>query len=675
LLEKSIIKNDKNINKAISINLKLLILLTPLVLYKNVDFFRANQEAWLKLFVLIGIILLTFKYLVIKKLIWKKSKIDLSIFLFILIMSVSLLISEYLLISLRDYIIFISYFIIYFLIKYTVENENEFNSIIRLFFITSFLVSVYTLLHYYGVISCLREFGPVISTLGQKNWTSNYLALIFPLIFSYFLLEKSKRKKKYYFVFLSIVYATLMICQSRGIWISIVLTTIFAVFIIFKFNLIKIFQENKKWLVLLLVIFLIITIIYSTDNLLNKSDLTVPERALSTFDEKDPSINTRMLIWKNTLQMIKDNPLLGSGIGTFKMNYLNYQAKYLKNNSDYTKYWTNAKESHNEYLQIGAELGIIGLGIFFSILFIFYNLVLSYFKKETQNEKKIIIFGLFIGITCFLIHSLFTFPLHVPALGSAFFIIIGLAIVYIKGFNFFEVNKPKNSKKNIKKRQSSRLTILIIILILLVAIFLIDSLVIRTYLAEVYAYKGNENFELGNYNNALSNYEYATKLDPYNGGILLNLGATYCNLAISDEAEKMLKQAKKYINDRNIYRNLGLCYLQNGNYKNAKEAMKYASYLDPKYSEAYFYLGYMYFLEENYNDAIKQWNKILEIDPDYSNKYIILSNLGIVYQKKQMPNKALEYFLEALQLAPEGSPIIEEIEGEIYNIYEGKLDN
>jgi hypothetical protein len=31
--------------------------------------------------------------------------------------------------------------------------------------------------------------------------------------------------------------------------------------------------------------------------------------------------------------------------------------------------------------------------------------------------------------------------------------------------------------------------------------------------------------------------------------------------------------------------------------------------------------------------------------------------------------------LYALQLAPEDSPVIEEIEKEIYNIYKGKLDN
>ncbi len=39
-----------------------------------------------------------------------------------------------------------------------------------------------------------------------------------------------------------------------------------------------------------------------------------------------------------------------------------------------------------------------------------------------------------------------------------------------------------------------------------------------------------------------------------------------------------------------------------------------------------------------------------EIEPDFSNKYVVLNNLGIVYKKKQMPNKDLGYFLQTLQL-------------------------
>jgi hypothetical protein len=40
-----------------------------------------------------------------------------------------------------------------------------------------------------------------------------------------------------------------------------------------------------------------------------------------------------------------------------------------------------------------------------------------------------------------------------------------------------------------------------------------------------------------------------------------------------------------------------------------------------------------------------------------------------------MPDEALEYFLEALELAPENNTISEEIKKEIDNIYKSKLDN
>ena len=674
-MKKYLIIKDDILKNIILLDLKFLILITPLVIYKYVDRFRANQEAWLKLFVIIGITLWTLKCLKDNKIIWKKSEIDLYIFLFILIINLSLLISGYKMISLKDYLIFLSYFFIYFLIINNIEDKRQFNSFIHLFFISSFIISVYTLLHYYGFIFYLKEFGPVISTIGQKNWISNYLALIFPIIFSFFLIEEIKRKKLFYYLLLSVLYTTLLICQSRGIWISIILTAIFAISIIVKFKLLEVFHKNRKWLGLLLATFIIITVIYSTDNPLNKSAINVTERAISTFDEQDSSINARLLMWRTNFEMIKEKPLFGTGIGTFKINYLDYQAKFIKNNPYYRKYSGKAEEAHNEYLQMGAELGIVGVGVFLAILFIFYRLVLNYLKKERSNKNKMIVLGLITGITSFLIHSSFTFTLHVPALGSAFFIIFSLTIIYLKDFNLYELDILTNVKENVKSRRYLKFIIFFNILILLIMVFSINSIVVKPYLAEVYAYKGRENLELGKYGDALTDFEYAEKLDPYNGRILLNLGATYYNLSIFKEAKNKLEQSKKYYNDHNIHRNLGLCYKQQENYQKAEEEFKYAIYLNPKFINAHVDLAYLYAIKNDYDKAIIEWNKILEVDPNFSEKYNVLYFIGLAYQRKQMPDKASEYFVQALKLAPEGNTIIEEIEKEIYNIYKGKLSN
>lgn len=660
--------------------LKLSILFTPLVAYKYVDRYLINQETWLKLFIVLGGGIYLIGFLREENKTIKRNKISLPLVLLILIAIFSFIKNGFLMSSLHDGIIFSAYFILYFLIIKNIKNQYQFKSFIQLFFLTSFIIALYTILHYYDFISYLQEYGQVASLIGQRNWISNYLALIFPLMICYYLLEKIKKKKMIYFISLSFLYTALIICQSRGILISLSLTLLFGIFLIFKFNFLNLFKENKKWLILLLISFIIITLIYSNDNPLNKSALTVPQRVISTFDEKDLSINFHILTWKVTGLMIKDKPFLGGGIGSFKINYLDYQAGFLKEHPEYNQYWTNAKEAHNEYLQIGAEIGLFGLGIVLLLILKLYILFIIFLKKETDSKRKLICWGLLLGVTSFLIHSLFTFPLHVPALGSAFFIILGLGAAYIKNFDLSK-EKNKEREKNYlmngekKSVNSSRLPLLYTILVLLIMLILINDIVVRPYLAEVYAYQGEKYFEDDNNIESALKYTSAHKLDPFNGRALFNLGVNYYILMIYGDAEKIFKESKKYYNNKDIYGNLGLCYMKMGDYQRAEEEFKYAIYLDPRFIKAYSDLGLLYFEKGNFDASIEQWQKILEIEPNFSEKYAVLANLGAVYKKKEMSDKALEYFLKALQLIPDGNPIIKEIEENIYNIYKSNLKN
>jgi len=206
-------------------------------------------------------------------------------------------------------------------------------------------------------------------------------------------------------------------------------------------------------------------------------------------------------------------------------------------------------------------------------------------------------------------------------------------------------------------------------------IWTINLVAVKPYIAEIKYFNGMRHNVDGNYKEALTYFEQAALLYPYNGRILHALGTTYYNLGNLSKAEEVLQKAIRYMIDANTFYNLGLVYRQAGLFSKAEEEFRYAAYLIPKFTKAYYDLGYLYFIQEKYDDTIEQWSKILEIEPLFDNKYIVLNNLGIVYKKKQMPDKALEYFLEALVLAPEDSPVIEEIEKEIYNIYKSNLDN
>jgi|LDZT01.1.fsa_nt_gi O-antigen ligase/Tfp pilus assembly protein PilF len=651
--------------------LKLFILICPIAVYKYVFYFRASQLLWVKLFTTITIVLYIISLIQINpnhKIQINYSNIYIPIIFFLLAILLSNWInSPDIPVDIEQVVIFIGYFVLFFLIINIVDKEKHFKQHILLLIFTSTFIALYIILHYYGIITYLHDFGPIISPIGQKNWTSNYISLIFFILFVFFLLENNMNKKLLYFVCLLVQYTALMICQSRGIWISIFLSIIFGIFIIYKYKLAEIFKQNFKWLSILFIVLVIITSIYSTENPFNKSRVTVAQRALSTFDKEDTSINRRLLIYKVTLEMIKDRPIFGSGIGSFKYNFLDYQADYVKRNPIYIKNTQKSTEVHNEYLQIFSETGLIGLLSFLSIFILFLYKALNYFIKKKDNKKRLVLLGLFLGITCFLLHSLFSFPLHVPACGSAFFILLALTYVFLNNFDFKSIiiNKRIGNTK-IKKI----ITSFLIVIILILGGYTINNLAIKPFLAYRYAFCAEKMNANNKVSEALIYYQLSLNNNPEYGKIMHNLGATYYNIDMIDKAIDSLLKSKQYYNHQNIYYNLGLAYAKAGEHKKAEEEFIKAINLEQKFWEAYNSLASLYVYQGEYERAIEQWQRAIDLELKFKEKHIFLYYIGMAYQRMENQEEAYNYFLEALKEAPDDSPIMEDIEQELLKIFQ-----
>ena len=673
-MNKNFVKNDNIYNNIIITSLKLLILFIPLFCNKNIVYLRINQEFILKIFIIFSFTFWILSHLNNTGFEININQLNLPIFLFVFTMTMSLVSSNNLIVSLREFIVFLFYIILFFIIINNIKEKLQFNSLIKILFLTSTIISIFTLMHYYGVdLTYLKAYSDIVSPIGNKNLISNYLATIFPIIFSYYLLEDTRKNKIIYYLILSICYTTIIICQTRSIWIGIFLTLMIGIFLFIKYKLsFNIFRKNNKWLILLFVTFTVITVIFSTENILNKSRITTVQKMASIYEDNFSSINERLFIWRATTDMIKEKPLFGSGIGSFKINYLYYQAKIFEDNNEYLKYWMYTLDAHNEYLQIGAELGLVGLLIFLYMMYIFYSLFLQYIKKEKNIKNQIIALGLIGGITIYLFDCMFSFPFRIPALGTTFFTILGLTFIYTKNTFISENVKEKNII--ILKIKKPKYNIIFSAIMIIAMILAIDCLVLRPYLAEINYGKGRIQSMEGNYNTALPYLEYGEKLDPFNGRILLDLGDIYYKFNMYNESIKYFNKAKKYSSDVINYRNLGMCYLQTGDYIESEKNLKYAIFLDPKFIKAYFNLGFLYYLQKEYDMSIEQWNNVLSIEPDYEKSYIIFYYLGMAYSAKDINAKALEYFLEALRLVPEGEPIEKEIEEEINKIYKSKLE-
>lgn len=94
------------------------------------------------------------------------------------------------------------------------------------------------------------------------------------------------------------------------------------------------------------------------------------------------SISQRLVYYKNTLNLIKEKPLLGWGTGTFSSVYKDFIIKnnlFTKNQQTYL-YPTNP---HNEYLLFGMQLGICGVSL---LIWFFYVIFKSSFLISTPEK-------------------------------------------------------------------------------------------------------------------------------------------------------------------------------------------------------------------------------------------------------------------------------------------------
>lgn len=113
----------------------------------------------------------------------------------------------------------------------------------------------------------------------------------------------------------------------------------------------------------------------------------------------------RLSYWKDTLKIIKVKPFTGVGLGNFNL----LQSRY----------------AHNSYLQIWAEMGILGIT---SILWLIIAGLKSIIKHIKTSPHRNQIICLITTNTAFLIHNFVDFTFFLPEVALIWWIILGLNV-------------------------------------------------------------------------------------------------------------------------------------------------------------------------------------------------------------------------------------------------------
>ena len=139
-------------------------------------------------------------------------------------------------------------------------------------------------------------------------------------------------------------------------------------------------------------------------------------RVVGTVNSEDPTTG-RVHFWDVTLDIIKNHPIIGTGLGAFGVVYTGYDSR----NGLY-----RLEQAHNDYLQVLSDGGIVGalLGLFFII-----NLFrLGFMRRESRDDfRRGVATGAMAGCFAVLVHSFFDFTLHTPANALLFLVLAALA--------------------------------------------------------------------------------------------------------------------------------------------------------------------------------------------------------------------------------------------------------
>jgi O-antigen ligase len=471
--------------------------------------------------------------------------------------------------SLTELVYFISYILTFSIA--TQFSKEEKTKLILAIIISGCFISIYGLYQYFfGIRDTLK----IISANPNFPNISNYARdfLLFKRVFATFFSPDKLAAFLLYIIFLSLGISFLPNLKTGikiFITINFFISTLalvlsksaggIAAFIICFFVLLALMLYNRnredKTFVLALSVILIIVSVCAILIIKIRLDETI-----KSYNIKN-SIAQRLDYWKAAIDIIKDFPLKGIGLGNFKVLYTKYKSAL----SDETYY------AHNSYLQIFCETGFLG---FIILLVLFFSFIKLSFTKIKHNNVKNLDVGIFCAVMTFIVRNFFDYDLYLPELTFLWCICAGLMIPF--------PTIKKNTKLN---------NLLCIPLFMLLLVFqLSDGISLKLL-------KNSQNLLFNKeYEDSAKTLEKAVLFMPINDQIYNRLAKSYELLVNKDRMyfEKALNRYEKAISLNYLsaynHADLGLFFSRNNMTDEAISELKNALELYPTKIEFCIYL-------------------------------------------------------------------------------------
>lgn len=429
------------------------------------------------------------------------------------------------------------------------------------------------LLQLYGYQESLHTGYKMTGSFHNPGPFGVYIAGIFIFALGHYLGSNNAVLKNISGIVCLICILALPSTQSRSAWIGACGGAIYLFVIKFGVEQTRKFFAKKYFI---FVLFLTITII-----------------SFLLWNFKAGSALGRMLTWRVSIEMVKEKPITGWGLGEFSNQYGFFQAKFFKNNPNNEQLIALADKNEyafNDPLQLLIENGLIGLVLFFILIFF----VLC---SKSQNVSTYLIAAR-AGVITILLAGLFSYPFEMISIWWLFLFFIAFVSVeidnlFIKTFLFF----PK----------------IFVGVVFSLLSFLAINHEISVYKAKQTWQQANEAFQQQLFDAAKKHYREVNQKLPGERKVLLGLGKVLYMTGKIEESAEVLEKASQTIADPFLFTNLGDSYQTLKKFDQAEKAYQNAADMIPNRIYPKYLLAKMFLQKQDTLMAQKTAQEILKM--------------------------------------------------------------
>lgn len=393
------------------------------------------------------------------------------------------------------------------------------------------------------------------SSFGNPNFFAGYLVVVFPVVFVMMSASRALAPNIFLGSLCFLILMNLAWTQTRGAWFAFILSFLFVLagqffWTRFQTKSGRFLFRGSFWAFMLMVIVGFV--------LFGGGSSGASRRPF--FDPKDTSVAERLFKWRTAFEMLKEHPLLGVGAGNLKVRYALYQAR-VREKSLYPLRATSESNVHNDFLQIAAETGALGLLAFLLIFGAYFWRAWRTLRDTIGSNDFFLNLGFCAAVLAFLAYGLTNFPMRIIPTAGSLFIFLGLTRALGKLPGEVPSRLQGKAVPNFYLRAA-----------LGIALVIFWTKATRPlWRADIEREKGYRAVLSGRESEAVAHLEEALRLDfSHSERTAYDLGEIYRKLQRLEEAAAAYQKATALRNYAEVYNNVANCFLLLGR----REAME-----------------------------------------------------------------------------------------------------